>query len=68
MIKYKLALIMCNIYLFMPFSREKSKAEAKDRKVLEILQMKDGQIQEFEQVGVHDAFFFFHKKHTTVYV
>ncbi|XP_077331361.1 centlein isoform X2 [Lithobates pipiens] len=29
--------------------REKSKAEAKDRKVLEILQMKDNQIQEFEQ-------------------
>ncbi|XP_073492740.1 centlein isoform X2 [Aquarana catesbeiana] len=29
--------------------REKSKAEAKDRKVLEILQMKDSQIQEFEQ-------------------
>ncbi|XP_018409961.1 PREDICTED: centlein [Nanorana parkeri] len=29
--------------------REKSKAEAKDRKVLEILQMKDSQIQELEQ-------------------
>ncbi|KAM5191702.1 centlein [Mantella aurantiaca] len=29
--------------------REKSKAEAKDRKVLEILQMKDSQMQELEQ-------------------
>lgn len=33
-------------------SREKQKSEAKDRKVLEILQVKDAKIQELEQVGV----------------
>lgn len=33
-------------------SREKRKSEAKDRKVLEILQVKDAKIQELEQVGV----------------
>lgn len=32
-------------------SREKLKSEAKDRKVLEILQVKDAKIQELEQVG-----------------
>jgi centlein len=32
--------------------REKQKSEAKDRKVLEILQVKDSKIQEMEQVGV----------------
>lgn len=33
-----------------PISREKQKSEAKDRKVLEILQVKDVKIQELEQV------------------
>uniref|UniRef100_G5E6V4 Centlein n=1 Tax=Loxodonta africana TaxID=9785 RepID=G5E6V4_LOXAF len=36
-----------NIYIFV--SREKQKAEAKDRKILEILQVKDAKIQELEQ-------------------
>ena len=40
-----------SIYIFF-VSREKQKSEAKDRKVLEILQVKDAKIQELEQVGV----------------
>lgn len=39
------------IYIFF-VSREKQKSEAKDRKVLEILQVKDAKIEELEQVGV----------------
>jgi centlein len=38
----------CFVCLFV--SREKQKSEAKDRKVLEILQVKDSKIQELEQV------------------
>lgn len=40
-----------SIYIYF-ISREKQKSEAKDRKVLEILQVKDAKIQELEQVGV----------------
>ena len=39
-----------SVYIFF-ISREKLKSEAKDRKVLEILQVKDAKIQELEQVG-----------------
>lgn len=39
-----------NIVFFV--SREKQKSEAKDRKILEILQVKDAKLQELEQVGV----------------
>ena len=49
----KLSKIMTNkfsVYIFF-ISREKLKSEAKDRKVLEILQVKDAKIQELEQVG-----------------
>lgn len=38
-------------YIFV-FSREKQKAEFKDRKVLEILKVKDDKIQALEQVSV----------------
>lgn len=37
------------MYIFV--FRENQKSEAKDRKVLEILQVKDTRIQELEQVG-----------------
>lgn len=37
-------------YIFV-VSREKQKAELKDRKVLEILQVKDSKIQTLEQVS-----------------
>lgn len=40
------------IFIIIIISREKQKTEAKDRKVLEILQVKDAKIQELEQVGV----------------
>lgn len=35
---------------YFSVSREKQKSEVKDRKVLEILQVKDVKIQELEQV------------------
>lgn len=38
------------MYFFV--AREKQKSEAKDRKVLEILQVKDAKIQELEQVSI----------------
>lgn len=38
-------------YIFV-VSREKQKAELKDRKVLEILQVKDSKIQTLEQVSI----------------
>lgn len=49
----KLSKIMTKFSIQILFiSREKRKSEAKDRKVLEILQVKDAKIQELEQVGV----------------
>lgn len=49
----ELSKIMTNKFSVQIFfiSREKLKSEAKDRKVLEILQVKDAKIQELEQVG-----------------
>lgn len=48
MINCKLWLIKC---LFFFVSREKQKAEVKDRKILEILQVKDSEIETLEQVS-----------------
>lgn len=50
MINCKLWLIKCRLF-FLSVSREKQKAEVKYRKVLEILQAKDNEIEILEQVS-----------------
>lgn len=51
MINCKLWLIKCRLFFFLSVSREKQKAEVKYRKVLEILQAKDNEIEILEQVS-----------------